>query len=216
MDVIHYWRLVLWTAFQHSVSLAQAVIFLIFVTIGGVVWLLPIFGMTANLSALLNIITAPQFYATLFGSVVIMRLICAPYWVWKDEKDTRIKAEKQLAETLNQNNIILPPPQEQLLTLLADYQRRFSAHKLIIGRRNGKLHFDGDPRRDEGISLIQDLFGHVGPTNAARFEELMERMPPEYLRFYPETRMDSPFVVSVTEIGLRYLKTSAPEPTKQS
>jgi hypothetical protein len=99
---------------------------------------------------------------------------------------------------------------------LANYQRRFAAHKLVVGRKNGKLYFDGDPKRDEGINLIHDLFGHVDQINATRFEELMERMPPEYLCFYQETRWDSPFVVSVTEAGLRYLKTSAPESTKKN
>jgi hypothetical protein len=129
-----------------------------------------------------------------------------------------LETQKQLGEArlLNNTAAILQPPQEQLLTLLANYQRRFAAHKLVVGRKNGKLHFDRDPKRDEGISLIDDLFGHVDPIDATRFEELMERMPPEYLRFYQETRLDSPFVVSVTNTGLRYLKTSAPESTKKS
>jgi hypothetical protein len=34
----------------------------------------------------------------------------------------------------------------------------------------------------------------------------MESMPAEYVRFIPETRMDSPFVVLVTEEGMRFLQ----------
>jgi hypothetical protein len=34
---------------------------------------------------------------------------------------------------------VLTPPQERLLSLLAQYQRQFAADKLIIGRKDGKL-----------------------------------------------------------------------------
>jgi hypothetical protein len=108
--------------------------------------------------------------------------------------------------TTDQNIVVLSPPQEQLLTLLADYQRRFAANKLIVGR-DGKIYFDDDPKRGDGINLIRDLFGQDGQVNATRFVELMEGIPLEYLRFFPEMRFNSPFVVGVTEYGLRYLKT---------
>ena len=42
---------------------------------------------------------------------------------------------------------------------------------------------------------------------ASQFEKLLESMPPEYIRFYSESRFDNPFVISVTESGMRYLRT---------
>lgn len=62
---------------------------------GAAIWLLPKFGMTINSSALLAVLNNPQFYAILFGSIVIVRLICAPYWVRKDERDARLYGESK-------------------------------------------------------------------------------------------------------------------------
>jgi hypothetical protein len=101
MDIIYYCRLVLRTAFRHSASVAQAILFFILVIIGAAIWLLPVFGMTVNLSALLSIFAVPQFYAILFWSIVIVRLICAPYWIWKDERKARIVAEEAAKPQMN-------------------------------------------------------------------------------------------------------------------
>jgi len=97
------------------------------------------------------------------------------------------------------------PPQERLLGLLADYQRQYAADKLIVGR-NGRLYFDNDQNKGKEVSLLRDLYGSDDLTNQRTFERLVESMPPEYLRLLPEMRWDSPFVISVTEAGLRYLK----------
>jgi hypothetical protein len=102
MDIIYYCRLVIWTAFRHSASMAQAILFFILVIIGAAIWLLPIFGMTVNSSALLSIFAVPQFYAILFGSIVIVRLICAPYWVWKAERIKIIELEAKLRTPENE------------------------------------------------------------------------------------------------------------------
>jgi hypothetical protein len=99
----------------------------------------------------------------------------------------------------------LSPPQQRLLELLAGYQRQFAASKLVIDRARGTLHFDGMPDRGQGISLIQDLYGIVDTRNAGRFEELVESMPPEFVRLLPEARFDNPFVVSITPAGMKRL-----------
>jgi len=101
---------------------------------------------------------------------------------------------------------ILSPAQERLLELVASHQRQFAARKLVIGRKTGVLHFDDDQPRSAGVSLLRDLFGSDDSTNAPHFEQLVESMPPEYLRLLPEMRWDSPFVVSVTEAGMKYLQ----------
>jgi len=42
-------------------------------------------------SNLIALLSNPKFYAILFGAIIATRLLCAPYWVWKAEKD---KAEQ--------------------------------------------------------------------------------------------------------------------------
>jgi hypothetical protein len=100
----------------------------------------------------------------------------------------------------------LSPPQEHLLGMIAEYQGRFAANKLIILRENGRLHFDDDPKRGEDVDLIIDLYGAFGPTEQKQFEELIESMPPKYLQVLPETRLDGPFVVRITEAGTKYMR----------
>jgi hypothetical protein len=103
---------------------------------------------------------------------------------------------------------VISPAQEQLLILIIRYQRQFAADKLVIGRQDGTLVFDNEPEKGKGVSLIADLYGSVNQSNQAEFEKLMEDIPQEYLRVFPEARWDSPFVVSVTEAGQRYLRAS--------
>lgn len=99
----------------------------------------------------------------------------------------------------------LSPPQLRLLELLAGYQRQFAASKLVIDRAAGTLHFDGNPERGQGISLLKDLYGASDAGTAARFEELVESMPSEYVRLLPEARFDNPFVASITPAGMKRL-----------
>lgn len=100
----------------------------------------------------------------------------------------------------------LSPEQEQLLQILSKYQDRFAATKLVIGRDDGLLYFDNDSSKSRNISIISDLDGPNKPQTPSEFEALMVSMPPEYVRLIPETRFDSPFVVSVTERGKSYLQ----------
>ena len=105
--------------------------------------------------------------------------------------------------------IALSPEQERLLGLLADYHKQFAATKLVVGRETGVLHFDADRERGHGISLITDLYGEAQrEARASDFERLMESLPPLYVRFYSEMRMGSPFVASVTDEGIKYLRSN--------
>ncbi len=101
---------------------------------------------------------------------------------------------------------VLIPAQERLLDVIAKHQREFAASKLVVGRKTGRLHFDDNDTRGGDVNLLREVFGSEDATNGSRFEELMESMPPEYLRLLPEMRWDSPFVVTVTEAGIRYLQ----------
>jgi hypothetical protein len=99
----------------------------------------------------------------------------------------------------------LTPSQEQLLSLIAKYQRIFTATKLIIGR-DGSLYFDGEPAKGRDVNFVTELFGSPEPSAQKNFVDLMESIPQEYIRFFPEMRWNSPFVVAVTERGMKYLR----------
>jgi hypothetical protein len=102
----------------------------------------------------------------------------------------------------------LMPVQERLLEVLAKYQKAFAASKLVVSRTNGRLYFDGDRNKGKDTNLLTDLYGSAegDVSRAGEFEKLMESMPAEYLRLYGEARLDNPFVVSVTEDGMKYLR----------
>lgn len=99
----------------------------------------------------------------------------------------------------------LLPAQQRLLELVAGYQKQFAANRLIVARSDGRLHFDGDPSRGSSVSLVAQLFGVVSPHNAGRFEELVQNMPPEFMRVTAEARWGNPFVLSVTDAGMAQL-----------
>lgn len=99
----------------------------------------------------------------------------------------------------------LLPAQRRLLELVASYQKQFASSRLIVGRSDGRLHFDGDPNRASDISFVAELFGVASPHNAGRFEELVQGMPTDFLRVTSEARWDNPFVLSVTEAGMAQL-----------
>jgi hypothetical protein len=96
MDIIYYCRLVFATAWHNAASRAQAVIFIIIVIMGAASWLLPSLGMTIDASSLLALLTSSKFYAFLFVALILVNLICAPYWVWKGERDARLHAESMI------------------------------------------------------------------------------------------------------------------------
>jgi hypothetical protein len=59
---------------------------------------MPRFGMTIDASHLLAVLSNPKFYAILFGSIILFRLVCAQYLVWAEEHDVRIKTEETIAQ----------------------------------------------------------------------------------------------------------------------
>lgn len=124
------------------------------------------------------------------------------------EKDHSVAAagNEVASDQATRSGPTLLPPQERLLELLAQYQKRFAASKLVISRSDSRLHFDDDPKRAMDVSIIQDLYGMVDVRNASRFEELIQTIPPEYARLIGEARWDNPFVISVTEVGIKHLE----------
>jgi hypothetical protein len=132
------------------------------------------------------------------GSMVFV----APYRLWYSEHaalaEKRIDIDKPAFQ-------VISPAQDKLLSIIAKYQKHFAITKLIVGR-NGGLHFDGDRSKGMGVDFVAELYGRNDAAAQANFISLMESMPVEYIRFFPEMRLDSPFVVSVTNRGMGYLK----------
>ncbi len=100
---------------------------------------------------------------------------------------------------------LLKAQQERLLALINSYQAELGARKLIVDRHNGTLYFDDPQRSEPKYNFMKDIYGSMQQSNAGLFEELMESMPPEYVRFFPEARFGNPFVISITEEGKLYL-----------
>jgi len=87
-NVLVYIGLVFRTAWGHSASLARNIIFYAIVIIGAAAFLVPTLGMTIDTAGLLSLLSNPKFGFGLFGAIVISRILCAPYWIWKDDQKT--------------------------------------------------------------------------------------------------------------------------------
>lgn len=88
-NILVYGRMVFCTALRHSASRAQTIIFIILAIVGAASLLVPTFGMNIDLSGLAALLSNPILYAFLVGSIVLFNLVCAPYWIWK-EQETKI------------------------------------------------------------------------------------------------------------------------------
>ncbi len=103
---------------------------------------------------------------------------------------------------------VLTQEQESLLRAIDDLQVRLTLNKVVISR-NGDVLTPEDKVKQTGVNLVRQLFGEAPPGSEgthARFVALIESVPTRYLRFFSETRMGNPLVVSVTDEGRRYLR----------
>jgi hypothetical protein len=107
-SILFYIRLVLCTAWGHSASLARNTIFYAVVIVGAAIFLAPILGMTIEAAGLLSLLRNPTFYAGLFGAIILSRLFCAPYWIWREQQvkiATVMRAERQQAELKSEQKV---------------------------------------------------------------------------------------------------------------
>ncbi|MCB1214088.1 MAG: hypothetical protein KDK66_01305 [Deltaproteobacteria bacterium] len=107
----------------------------------------------------------------------------------------------------------LSPPQAKLLRLLYDTQTKAGTNKLIISSTNGSIFWDDETlRKKYNFNVIADFYSidKDFESKSNDFENLIHSIPIEYLKHIPEMRWDSPYVVSVTEEGIRYLRKENP------
>ena len=96
-NILVYVCLVFRTAWGHSASLARNIIFYAVVIIGAGAFLVPIIGMTIDASGLLSLLSNPKFGFGLFGAIVMSRLFCAPYWIWREQCNTISEMEDAIS-----------------------------------------------------------------------------------------------------------------------
>ena len=121
--------------------------------------------------------------------------------------------DKKTSDSLTRPNAILADmpilkvEQERLLKLLLRIQMETGARKLIVIRNSGDIMIDSGGEMNKVRNLSESLWN--GPADSARVAEiaiLFEDFPSIYLERLPESRWNNPFVVKVTEAGIRYIK----------
>jgi hypothetical protein len=88
MGLWGYWRAVLHMAWRHSLDHTQYVLFGLLLLTGAVSWALPGVPMIVNFLGLSFDVSGWQAASVTFGSIIIIRLFMAPFWLYK------VQAEK--------------------------------------------------------------------------------------------------------------------------
>ncbi|MDX2169954.1 MAG: hypothetical protein SF182_22990, partial [Deltaproteobacteria bacterium] len=104
----------------------------------------------------------------------------------------------------------LSDAEQRLLRLVADCRQRFKVDKVVVrrdGSAMGAVYGNGQTVPVPDVCpRAEALPDHPGDAAAARFEALVTGIPDDYLTALPERRLGNPFVLRITETGLRYLR----------
>lgn len=103
----------------------------------------------------------------------------------------------------------LNPREEKLLSTIFNHQKELGLSKLIITRKDGRLHFDEKEKREKyNINIIGEVFDTDKDYEkySNEFETIILNIPADYLGRSPEARFDNPYVVYITKEGINYLK----------
>ncbi|MGH7290701.1 MAG: hypothetical protein ACREJT_05800, partial [Myxococcota bacterium] len=102
----------------------------------------------------------------------------------------------------------LAEPEQRLLRLIADCRQRYKVDKLVL-RRDGSsisaVYGNGQTVPVPDLCPRAEAFPDASDA-AADFEALVTGIPAGYLAALPERRPGNPFVLRLTETGLRYLR----------
>lgn len=105
---------------------------------------------------------------------------------------------KNLEFPVNQQELLLGQLTGEKLTLVIEiwkYQKSKNLNKVII-TRDGFIIDDGKNEKSD-INLAEKVLGIRG--TALQFEKLITSIPASFLKMIPETRLDSPYVVTIPE-----------------
>jgi hypothetical protein len=100
LDHLRYYWLVVRTAFSHSLSVAQDVLFLCIIGVGAVIWLAPKLSVTVDLPAWASALNGWAIAAVTLGTIFAIRLVLAPYWIWRNQQPSFER--RQSTEALNE------------------------------------------------------------------------------------------------------------------
>src|SRR5215472_1940805 len=98
-----YLSLIIRTAFRHSLDVTQSVIFILILLAWLVTYFFPRVVVTVDLNS-------GQVAAALIGVIVFVRLLFAPYWIWRDDQgrlaalNDKLANEAQVAARLATKN----------------------------------------------------------------------------------------------------------------
>lgn len=89
MRLLRYCRLVIQTAVKHSVDWAQAIVFLMTIALWATTFIEPRLAWHVNLGA-------GNVLGVILGSLILMRLLFAPYWIYVDQEGKLKKLTEDL------------------------------------------------------------------------------------------------------------------------
>ncbi len=98
MGIVRYYLRVLRVAFGHSLSATQDFIFLAVLLVGAVLYVAPHLGMTIDIHNWTHwaaALSGWKIAAVTFGSIVLIRLLCAPYWLSREADESLRKATQR-------------------------------------------------------------------------------------------------------------------------
>lgn len=97
MGFFHYCLRVLRAVFTHSLSKSQDILFGALLLSGAVVWVSRYFRMKYDFTPWLSAFSGWEIAACVFGSIILVRLLLAPYWLWKEGQDEIAVLNTQIA-----------------------------------------------------------------------------------------------------------------------
>ena len=86
MNFVRYWGRVICVAFRHALTPTQDVLFLLIIGVGLAAGFVP--AIKAQLAKAEIDMGAWQVAASVLGSIVAMRLLLAPYWIYQEQTAT--------------------------------------------------------------------------------------------------------------------------------
>ena len=126
---------------------------------------------------------------------------------WAAVKALALRELEKMASGIHR----LEKQEEQLLSIIASCQHGHNVDKLVVRRDGSKVSavYGNGQTIAVAENLVAQLFGDGPPDGASptqEFEQLMDRMPTEFIEFLPGNRVGNPFMVRVTDTGVLYLR----------